>query len=234
MALHGCFSKSSKRRALVERARQKDRDAIRLIIKQHNQRLYRIARSIVRDDSDAEDVLQEAYVHAFAGLDGFRGQARLGTWLARIVINEALGCIRRRRPAIDIDLISTNPALYAQIIPFPDSNRVHDPETTMAQSEIRVLLERAIDKLPSAFPGGAYRPSGRGHERDGNRGIVWNSTSNRQNSAVSRPRIAADGNGAACRTRPRQCLPLCRGTLRTPHRECADAPRSPLIFPGTF
>ncbi|HEV7480679.1 MAG TPA: RNA polymerase sigma factor [Roseiarcus sp.] len=136
---------------LLGLARQKDRDAIRLIIKQHNQRLYRIARSIVRDDSDAEDVLQEAYVHAFAGLDGFRGQARLGTWLARIVINEALGCIRRRRPAIDIDLISTNPALYARIIPFPDSNRVHDPETTMAQSEIRVLLELAIDKLPSAF-----------------------------------------------------------------------------------
>jgi RNA polymerase sigma-70 factor, ECF subfamily len=105
----------------------------------------------VRNDSDAEDVLQEAYVHAFAGLDGFRGEARLSTWLARIVINEALGCIRRRRAAIDIDLISTNPALYAQIIPFPDSNRVPDPETTMAQSEIRVLLERAIDKLPSAF-----------------------------------------------------------------------------------
>ena len=136
---------------LLERARQKDREAIRLIIKQHNQRLYRIARSIVRNDSDAEDVLQEAYVRAFAGLDGFRGEARLGTWLARIVINEALGCIRRRRPAIDIGLISTNPALHAQIIPFPDANRVPDPETTMAQTEIRALLERAIDKLPSAF-----------------------------------------------------------------------------------
>jgi RNA polymerase sigma-70 factor (ECF subfamily) len=106
----------------------------------------------VRNDSNAEDVLQEAYVRAFAGLDGFRGEARLGTWPARIVINEALGCVRHRRPAIDIDLISTNPALYAQIIPSPDSNRVSDPETTMAQSEIRVLLERAIDKLPSAFP----------------------------------------------------------------------------------
>ena len=135
---------------LLGRARQKDRDAIRLIIQQHNQRLYRIARSIVRDESDAEDVLQEAYVHAFAGLDWFRGQARLGTWLA-IVINEALGCLRRRRPAIDIDLIWANPALYAQVIQLPDSNRIPDPETTMAQSEIRFLLERAIDKLPSAF-----------------------------------------------------------------------------------
>jgi RNA polymerase sigma-70 factor (ECF subfamily) len=136
---------------LVEWARQKDRDAVRLIIKQHYQRLYRIARGIVRNDSDAEDVLQEAYVHAFASLDGFRGEARLGTWLARIVINEALACIRRRRPAIDIDLISTNPALHAQIIPFPGANHVPDPEATMAQTEIRIFLERAIDRLPSAF-----------------------------------------------------------------------------------
>ena len=136
---------------LLERARQKDRDAIRLIIKQHNQRLYRIARSIVRNDSDAEDVLQEAYARAFAGLDGFRGEARLGTWLARIVINEALGSLRRRRPTIDIGAVSMSPTLSAQVIPFPDANRVPDPETTMVQSEIRMLLERAIDKLPSAF-----------------------------------------------------------------------------------
>jgi RNA polymerase sigma-70 factor (ECF subfamily) len=136
---------------LLERARQKDRDAIRLIIKQHNQRLYRIARAIVRNDSDAEDVLQEAYARAFAGLDGFRGEARLGTWLARIVTNEALGSLRRRRPTIDIGAVSMSPTLSAQVIPFPDANRVPDPETTMVQSEIRTLLERAIDKLPSAF-----------------------------------------------------------------------------------
>lgn len=136
---------------LLERARQKDRDAIRLIIKQHNRRLYRVARSIVRNDSDAEDVLQEAYVRAFSALDGFRGDAQLSTWLARIVINEALGFIRRRRPAIDIGLISASPTLNAQVIPFPDANRVPDPETTMVQTEIRTLLEQAIDRLPSAF-----------------------------------------------------------------------------------
>lgn len=136
---------------LVERARQKDRDAIALIIKQHNRRLYRIARSIVRNDSDAEDVLQEAYVRAFGALDGFRGEAQFSTWLARIVINEALGFVRRRRPAIDIGLISTGLGLNAQVIPFPDANRVPDPETTMVQTEIRVLLEQAIDRLPSTF-----------------------------------------------------------------------------------
>jgi RNA polymerase sigma-70 factor (ECF subfamily) len=136
---------------LVERARRKDPVAIRLLIKQQNQRLYRIARSIVRDDSDAEDVLQEAYVRAFAGLDGFRGEARIGTWFARIVINEALAWRRRRRPTTGISFVSTDTGLNAEIIPFPGANRITDPETTMAQSEICMLLERAIDGLPEGF-----------------------------------------------------------------------------------
>ncbi len=138
---------------LVERARRKDRVAIRQIIKQQNRRLYRIARSIVRDDSEAEDAVQEAYVRAFSSLDGFRGEARFGTWLARIVINEALGCVRRRRPTVDISLLADSPALNAQIIPFPYPNPELDPETTMAQREIRSLLERAIDELPDVFRG---------------------------------------------------------------------------------
>ena len=135
---------------LIERARRNDREAIRLLIKQQNRRLYRIARSIVRDDFDAEDVLQDAYVRAFAALDGFRGEARFGTWLARIVINEALGCVRRRRPTIDIGLVSDNPELSAQVIPFPTAS-CENPETIMAQDQIRALLERAIDKLPEGF-----------------------------------------------------------------------------------
>jgi RNA polymerase sigma-70 factor (ECF subfamily) len=135
---------------LVERARRKDPVAIRLLIKQQNQRLYRIARSVVRDDSEAEDVLQEAYVRAFAGLDGFRGEARIGTWFARIVINEALGWRRRRRTTTEIS-VSTDSGLTAEIIPFPGANRIADPEMTMAQSEIRMLLERAIEGLPEGF-----------------------------------------------------------------------------------
>lgn len=136
---------------LIERARRKDCAAIRVIIKQHNQRLYRIARSIVRNDSDAEDVLQEAYVRAFSGLDAFRGEARFSTWLARIVVNEALGCLRRRRPTVEIGFLAASSALTAQIIPFPNATHELDPETTMAQREIQSLLEQAIDKLPDAF-----------------------------------------------------------------------------------
>ena len=114
---------------LVERARRRDRAAIRQVVKQQNRRLYRIARSIVRDDSEAEDVLQEAYVRAFSNLDAFRGEARIGTWLARIVINEALACLRRRRSSVDINLLDENAALSAQIIPFPYANAELDPET---------------------------------------------------------------------------------------------------------
>jgi len=132
---------------LIDRARRRDPGAVRTIIQQHNQRLYRIARSILRDDAEAEDALQEAYLRAFTHLQDFRGEAQLGTWLSRIVINEALGRRRRQRLVITADIPSPGPA--AEIIPFPTSNP--DPETSMAQREIRALLERAIDDLPEAF-----------------------------------------------------------------------------------
>ncbi|SDR52022.1 RNA polymerase sigma-70 factor, ECF subfamily [Rhizobiales bacterium GAS191] len=135
---------------LVEALRRKDPDAIKLILQQQNRRLYRIARSILRDDSEAEDALQEAYVHAFSNLDGFRGDARFGTWLARIVMNEALGRLRRRRPTLELSAVVEG-AVAAQIIPFPNANPQLDPETIMARREIHVLLEHAIDRLPEAF-----------------------------------------------------------------------------------
>jgi RNA polymerase sigma factor (sigma-70 family) len=149
--MHGqTLQQNANENELVERARRMDPVAIRLFIKRQNQRLYRIARSIVRDDSDAEDVLQEAYVRAFAGLEGFRGEARIGTWLARIVINEALSWRRRRRRTIGLSPLPTDAGLNAQIIPFPSANCIADPETTIAQSEIHMLLERAIDGLPNS------------------------------------------------------------------------------------
>jgi RNA polymerase sigma-70 factor (ECF subfamily) len=136
---------------LVAHARQKDGAAITLIIRQQNQRLYRIARSILRDDFEAEDALQEAYIRAFTSLDSFRGESRLGTWLARIVMNEALGRLRRRKPSVDFDTFAKTHEGSAEIIRFPAANPDLDPETTMAQREIRALLESAIDALPEAF-----------------------------------------------------------------------------------
>jgi len=131
---------------LVELARQRDGAAFRIIMQRHNRRLYRMARAVVANDSEAEDVVQEAYVCAFASLDQFRGDASLATWLSRIVLNEALGRLRRRRPTVDIGTIENR---QAQIIPFPTPQL--DPERTMAQREIQRLVEQAIDDLPEAF-----------------------------------------------------------------------------------
>lgn len=125
---------------LVERCRQRDEAAVRALTTRYNQRLFRLARGIVRNDADAEDVVQETYVRAFIGLDRFRGEANVGTWLTRIAINEALGRLRRRRPTVDLDTV-----------PIPSSDAGTDPESVMTQHNLRALLERSIDKLPDPF-----------------------------------------------------------------------------------
>jgi len=82
---------------LVSLARQRDEAAVRTITTRYNRRLFRIARSILRNDAEAEDVVQETYVRAFTGLDMFRGDSAFGTWITRIAMNEALGRLRRRK-----------------------------------------------------------------------------------------------------------------------------------------
>jgi RNA polymerase sigma factor (sigma-70 family) len=128
---------------LVERARQRDPAAFWLIIKRHNQRLHRIARAVLDDDTEAEDVLQETYIHAFMHLSQFRAEARLSSWLTRIALNEALGRRRQRRPTVDIK------AIEGMVAPF--SAHKPDPEEAAALAEIRSLLERAVSGLPEPF-----------------------------------------------------------------------------------
>ncbi|CAN7680508.1 RNA polymerase sigma factor [Mesorhizobium sp. LjNodule214] len=130
---------------LVRRSLAREADAFRTIIKTHNQKLYRIARGVVRNDAEAEDIVQEAYVSAFANLGAFRGDASLATWLSRIVINEALGRLRKRRRTVAMP-----ENLEAQIIRFP-LNPSDDPERTMAQRQILGLVERATDSLPDVY-----------------------------------------------------------------------------------
>ncbi|RWC06434.1 MAG: RNA polymerase sigma factor [Mesorhizobium sp.] len=130
---------------LVGRALAREGGAFHTIIKMHNQRLYRIARSVVRNDSEAEDIVQEAYVRAFAQLGDFRGESSLATWLSRIVINEALGRLRKRRRTVAMPQ-----NLQAEIIKFP-LNPSDDPERMMAQRQILELVERATDRLPDVY-----------------------------------------------------------------------------------
>jgi RNA polymerase sigma-70 factor (ECF subfamily) len=135
---------------LVRLALQRDGEAFREIMQRHNRRLYRVARSVVHDDSEAEDVVQEAYVLAFGNLAKFRAESSLATWLTRITLNEALGRLRRRRPTLDLSILDA-PQGGAQVIPFPTMTGNEDPERMAAQHEIRRLIEQAIDELPEIF-----------------------------------------------------------------------------------
>lgn len=136
---------------LVSLAQAGDPDAFREIMRRGNQRLFRIARGIVRDDSEAEDVLQEACVRAFAAIGSFRGEAGVMTWLTRIVLNEARGRLRRRRPTVGLEQIEVAQNDGARIIAFPSSFGIDSPEAEAARSQIRALIEHAVDDLPEAF-----------------------------------------------------------------------------------
>jgi RNA polymerase sigma-70 factor (ECF subfamily) len=135
---------------LVRRARGRDETAFRAIMQSNNRRLYRLARGILRNDSEAEDVVQETWVRAFTHLESFRGDSSLATWLARIAMNEALGRLRRQKPNVEWSTLPPG-TLEAQIIQFPHSAASEDPEKTMAQREIQHVVEHAIDELPEAF-----------------------------------------------------------------------------------
>jgi RNA polymerase sigma-70 factor, ECF subfamily len=138
--------------ALVDLVRAGNGGAFAAIMTRYNQRLFRIARGILRDDAEAEDVLQEAYTHAFAALPGFRGEAGLSTWLTRIVLNEAFGRIRRRRPTDGLDALDQ--AMQTgdfRVVMFPGVNAAPDPEAAAARAQVRRLIELAIDDLPESF-----------------------------------------------------------------------------------
>src|SRR5205085_9702194 len=135
---------------LVRRARGRDETAIRAILQSNNRRLYRLARGILRNDSEAEDVVQETYVRAFTHFEDFRGDSNIATWLGRIAINEALGRLRRQRHGVEWTSLPPG-TLEAQIIQFPLSAPTEDPEKSMAQREIQHVVEHAIDDLPEAF-----------------------------------------------------------------------------------
>src|SRR5437764_1817523 len=105
---------------LVQRARDREEAAIRALMQANNRRLYRLARGILRNDAEAEDVVQETWVRAFTHLDGFRGESSFATWLSRIAMNEALGRLRRGRPTVEWTSLPPG-TLEAQIIQFPNS-----------------------------------------------------------------------------------------------------------------
>lgn len=136
---------------LVVRARGGDPDAFRIIMQRANQRLFRVARAVLRDEIEAEDALQDAYVRAFLGLGRFRGEADIVTWLTRIVLNEARSRLRRRRPSESLDVVERTQGATGEIILFPGAPVDAGPESDAARSQIRALIEQAVDDLPPGY-----------------------------------------------------------------------------------
>jgi RNA polymerase sigma-70 factor (ECF subfamily) len=127
---------------VVSRVRAGDSAQFEILMRRHNQRMYRMARAILRVDDEVEDVLQQAYLSAYQHLDQFEGGSQFSTWLTRIVLNEALG--RRRKQAL-------RPLSGEETMLTLVDNKTPDPEQQAASSELRRVLEDEVTALPDDF-----------------------------------------------------------------------------------
>jgi RNA polymerase sigma-70 factor (ECF subfamily) len=135
---------------LAARVAAREPAAFEALMRRHNRTLFRTARAILRDDSEAEDALQEAYLQAFGAIGNYRAEAKLSTWLARIVANEALMRVRKR--ARRAAIVPLQPGTSDdEINEIPDDNMDDKPERSAQRSEMRRLLEAKIDSLPRDY-----------------------------------------------------------------------------------
>jgi RNA polymerase sigma-70 factor, ECF subfamily len=120
---------------IVKRVLDGETSLFELLIRRYNQRLYRAARAILKDDAEAEDAMQEAYVRAFVKLDQFAGDAKLSTWLTKIAVYEALGRLRRRK----------------RMDEMPEILSSENPERAAYGRELQTAIESAVDALPPLY-----------------------------------------------------------------------------------
>jgi len=127
-----------------------DEVAFEVIMRRHNRLLFRTARAILKSDADAEDALQQAYLRAWRALREFRADARLSTWLVRIVVNEALGHLRRRQAQViplEAAMASNEPDTQRRLQEEAD----RQPDRQAMRAELRQLMEARIDRLPDDY-----------------------------------------------------------------------------------
>jgi len=137
--------------ALVRRIVGGDVAAFEHLMRLHNRRLYRLARATLRDDAEAEDALQEAYLAAHRALGAFRGESALATWLSRLVTNECLDRLRKQARRHNIFPIGSLDAEIEPEIAMDDSRQTEAPDKALVRAQMRALLERKLDTLPQAF-----------------------------------------------------------------------------------
>ncbi len=137
--------------ALADLVRGGDREAFRYIMQRFGRHLYRIARGVVNDDMEAEDIVQEAFMRAYRRFDTFRGDAPLQTWLISILLNEARSRLRKRHTMVGLEQINSlalDPYWVSQSHPESGSD---DPASLAAHAQIRRLLTDAVSELPAAY-----------------------------------------------------------------------------------
>lgn len=131
---------------VIERVKGGDLALYEIIMRRYNQRLYRVARAILREDGEAEDVLQDAYIRAYQHLADFRGDAPFSTWLTRIAVNEALHRLRVRKRSPRLEENEDNGAVMTQI-----AETSLNPEQHASAAELGHFLEKSILSLPEQY-----------------------------------------------------------------------------------
>lgn len=131
---------------VVDRVRAGETALYEIILRRYNQRLYRVARAIVRDDGEAEDVMQASYVRAYENLHQFEGRSAFSAWLTRITVHEALGRLRRRKRLDQLDGSEEDGEFFVE----PTTN-APDPEAAASQAEMTHILEEAMLALPQQY-----------------------------------------------------------------------------------
>jgi RNA polymerase sigma-70 factor (ECF subfamily) len=132
---------------IVRRIVGGDAALFEILMRRHNQRIYRAVRAVLRADDDAEDVMQQAYLNAYQHLHQFAGDAQFSTWLTRIAVNEALGRRRKRTRAVDQGVAQGTADVDISLV----ESDTPDPEQQASHSELRDVMEREVAALPDAF-----------------------------------------------------------------------------------
>lgn len=133
---------------VVDRVRSGDTALFEILMRRHNQRVYRVARAVVKDEAEAEDVMQQAYINAFTHLGQFEQRSQFSTWLTRITVYEALA--RRRKRRGEEPLTTTDPA-NGEDVPRALASPEADPERQAYGRELGRVIEDAVDALPDTY-----------------------------------------------------------------------------------
>jgi RNA polymerase sigma-70 factor (ECF subfamily) len=131
---------------VVERVRAGETALFEILMRRYNQRLYRVTRSILSNDGEAEDVTQDAYVRSYMHLDQFDGRARFSTWLTKIAVHEAIVRARSRQRLVEIDAA---PASMEDGMKL--ESKSPSPEQEVLTKTMRIVLEAAVDRLPETY-----------------------------------------------------------------------------------